>query len=240
MAAAADMPMDLTTCVAPANDCGCCNCILNEEACRMIGDVNDPTSLAAMILDSGDETPKDGFDLSGTAPAATTCFVVNNSGGGGIVNNSEGGGSVKSEVCGTLSVTPNNSVVSSPMSSVGTAGELADSPCCSRDGPWSPGGVTSTTTSIVVDPALVPANKAQDPLKPPFGGDGGDQSKDRLSVIAKHKKMGPKSLNLFKEEVKRYATEHTFKVNRTLLYMVMDSPGKQRFWHCHAQLSNLK
>ena len=98
MMAAADMPMDLTTCVAPANDCGCCNCILNEEACRMIGDVNDPTSLAAMILDSGDETPKDGFDLSGTAPpVGTTCFVVNNSGGGGIVNNSEGGGSVKSE-----------------------------------------------------------------------------------------------------------------------------------------------
>ena len=33
----------------------------------------------------------------------------------------------------------------------------------------------------------------------------------RLSVIAKHKKMGAKSLNLLKEEVKKYASDHTFK-----------------------------
>ena len=38
-----DLPMDLSMCVAPANECNCCNCMLNDEACKIIGDVNDPT-----------------------------------------------------------------------------------------------------------------------------------------------------------------------------------------------------
>ena len=65
-----DLPMDLTMCVAPANECNCCNCILNDEACKIIGDVNDPTSLAAMIL-NGVETAKDTFDL----PKEDDCSV---------------------------------------------------------------------------------------------------------------------------------------------------------------------
>ena len=60
-----DLPMDLTMCVAgagPNAECNCCNCILNDETCKIIGDVNDPTSLAAMIL-NGVENAKDTFDV---------------------------------------------------------------------------------------------------------------------------------------------------------------------------------
>ena len=83
----------------------------------------------------------------------------------------------------------------------------------------------TSTTSIVLDPILIAANSVQDPLEPPLGGAGGDQSKEscRLSIIAKHKKMGPKSLNMFKEEVKRYATEHTFKVNKNTEFSTLQS-----------------
>ena len=38
-----------------------------------------------------------------------------------------------------------------------------------------------------------------------------DPGHKRISVIAQHKKLGSKSLSLLKEEVRRYAMDHTFK-----------------------------
>ena len=88
----------------------------------------------------------------------------------------------------TLSMTSSPSMASSSSSSMSTTSSQMSSPSPSHQ--WSPGS----------------SKENHDPIN-----ESDASKKKRLSVIAQHRRLGEESLGRLKEEVRRFAVDHTFK-----------------------------
>ena len=83
---------------------------------------------------------------------------------------------------------------------------------------WSPQSLhsdesTCTTDTGIGSIASITGDDQQQPKEPetPLVGAGVPPVVKKLTVIARHRRLGEESLSRLKEEVRRYALDHTFK-----------------------------
>ena len=82
---------------------------------------------------------------------------------------------------------------------------------------WSPQSLHSDESSCTTDTGIgssvtgddQPQPKEPETVPPP--ADAGMPPVKKLTVIARHRRLGEESLSRLKEEVRRYALDHTFK-----------------------------